>query len=54
MNADKEISLEDIKEYDPSWWLEVLKKDGVFDTGLIGAQWKWMIREIERLQREEK
>ncbi|MBR2246301.1 MAG: hypothetical protein IJ880_04635 [Bacilli bacterium] len=44
------MDLEEIKRYDDSMWLHILKKRTVFDTENIKAQKDWLIKQAEKLK----
>jgi hypothetical protein len=41
------VDLQEIKRYDDSIWLYILKQRTVFDTGNIKAQKDWLIKALE-------
>lgn len=44
------LNLEEIKRFDDTMWLHVLKTKTVFDADQIKAHKDWLIDEVERLQ----
>jgi hypothetical protein len=50
----KIMNLEEIKRYDDSIWLRILKQRTVFDTDNIKAQKDWLIQRAEKAERYEK
>lgn len=46
MSRDKQ-SLEEIKNYDDSYWLRYLAENTIFDTENIKAQKDWLINQLE-------
>jgi hypothetical protein len=48
------MNLEEIKRYDDSVWLHILKQRTVFDTDNIKAQKEWLIQRAEQAERYEK
>jgi hypothetical protein len=48
------MNLEEIKRYDDSIWLRILKQRTVFDTDNIKAQKDWLIQRAEQAERYEK
>ena len=47
------MDLEEIKRYDDSFWLHILKRRTVFDTDNIKAQKEWLIEQAEKAERME-
>ena len=47
------MDLEEIKSYDDSFWLNILKQRTVFDTDNIKAQKEWLIEQAEKAEQME-
>ncbi|MNO55017.1 hypothetical protein D3C76_455000 [compost metagenome] len=43
----RDLSLEEIKSYDDSYWLHYLKENTIFDTENIRTHKEWLINQVE-------